>query len=205
MNWNADWGAGWDAGWQGGEGIAPVANISGTTTSDFTETKVVTGSQTTIIDLVGEIWVAAGGAFNAIRQDILDDVTSAQSEIFGWNNEVRDKEDVSAVTRISDSQAVITWSPAALYAIEISESITITVPASAVVGGVSIIAAPALAVIEDESRGIASSRGRKPRTRKVTIRSASHALAGPELPYPVYQFSRRTFIERPGHNPFEGL
>ncbi len=47
--------------------------------------------------------------------------------------------------------------------------------------------------------------GRKPRTRKVTIRSASHALAGPEQAYPVYQFSNRTFIERPGHNPFAGI
>ena len=53
--------------------------------------------------------------------------------------------------------------------------------------------------------GITGQRGRKPRTRKVSMKSASHALAGQEQPYPVYQFSRRTFIERPGHNPFKGL
>ena len=53
--------------------------------------------------------------------------------------------------------------------------------------------------------GITPTRGRKPRTRKVSVKSASHAIAGAEQPYPVYQFSRRTFVERPNHNPFAGL
>ena len=53
--------------------------------------------------------------------------------------------------------------------------------------------------------GITPTRGRKPRTQKVTVKSASHNLAGPEQPYPVYQFSRRTFLERKNHNPFDGL
>ncbi len=52
---------------------------------------------------------------------------------------------------------------------------------------------------------IPSSRGRKPRTQRVSVRSVSLALSGPEQPYPVYHFSRRVFIERPGHNPFAGL
>ena len=47
--------------------------------------------------------------------------------------------------------------------------------------------------------------GRKPRTRKVSVQSASLALSGVEQPYPVYQFSNRAFIERPKHNPFKGL
>jgi hypothetical protein len=46
---------------------------------------------------------------------------------------------------------------------------------------------------------------RRPRIRKVSIKAATHHLAGPEKPYPVYQFSRRAFIERPKHNPFAGL
>ncbi len=53
--------------------------------------------------------------------------------------------------------------------------------------------------------GITPRRGRKPRVQKVTVRAAAHHLAGPEQPYPVYQFSRRSFIERKGHNPFKGL
>jgi hypothetical protein len=51
--------------------------------------------------------------------------------------------------------------------------------------------------------GITPTRGRKPIRQKVTIKSAAHHLAGQEQPYPVYQFSRRIFLERPGHNPFD--
>jgi hypothetical protein len=47
--------------------------------------------------------------------------------------------------------------------------------------------------------------GRKPRKRKVSVQAASLAIAGPEQAYPVYQFSRRSFVERPKHNPFKGL
>lgn len=46
-------------------------------------------------------------------------------------------------------------------------------------------------------------RGRRPRIQKISIRSAVQNVAGTEQPYPVYQFSRRIFIERPGHNPFD--
>ena len=53
--------------------------------------------------------------------------------------------------------------------------------------------------------GITPQRGRKPRTQKATAKSASFHLAGAEQPYPVYQFSARTFVERKGHNPFDGL
>jgi len=49
------------------------------------------------------------------------------------------------------------------------------------------------------------SAGRKPRTRKVSVKSVSMAIAGPEQPYPVYQFSNQAFTERKGHNPFSGL
>lgn len=47
--------------------------------------------------------------------------------------------------------------------------------------------------------------GRKPVRRRISGKSISIALSGGEKPYPVYQFSRRQFIEKPGHNPFKGL
>jgi hypothetical protein len=44
----------------------------------------------------------------------------------------------------------------------------------------------------------------KPSKRIIDIRSLTYALAGPEQPYPVYQFSRgRARIEYPKHNPFQ--
>ena len=46
---------------------------------------------------------------------------------------------------------------------------------------------------------------RKPVSRVLSGKSVSFALAGKEQPYPVYQFSRRTFFGRPNANPFSGL
>lgn len=44
----------------------------------------------------------------------------------------------------------------------------------------------------------------RPTHRKVSVRALSYALAGPEQPYPVYQFSQgRTKVELPRHNPFK--
>lgn len=46
---------------------------------------------------------------------------------------------------------------------------------------------------------------RRPLTRKISMRSVVHHLAGPEVDYPVYRFSGAVFVERPKHNPFAGL
>jgi hypothetical protein len=44
----------------------------------------------------------------------------------------------------------------------------------------------------------------KPSRRTIDLRSLSFGLAGPEEPYPVYQFSHgQARWERPGHNPFK--
>jgi hypothetical protein len=43
----------------------------------------------------------------------------------------------------------------------------------------------------------------KPTRRVIDIRSLSYGLSGPELAYPVYQFSHgRARWEDPTHNPF---
>ena len=82
---------------------AAVAAITGTATASITEADIVAGGKTIIITLTNDTWVAAGATFNAIRQDIIDGLDSAQSELLGWNNEVRDKEVVGAVVRDSDT------------------------------------------------------------------------------------------------------
>lgn len=43
---------------------------------------------------------------------------------------------------------------------------------------------------------------RKPQVRNISGRSIVHAIAGPERPFPVYQFSNRVFPEKPNLNPF---
>ena len=45
-----------------------------------------------------------------------------------------------------------------------------------------------------------------PQRRTIDMRSLQYGLAGPEQPYPVYQFSGyRIRYEWPGHNPFSGI
>jgi hypothetical protein len=205
MNWQPE---GWQpVGWQPDDwqpeaGAFATAIVSGTLLGS-NEKNVVNGGRTTDIDLTNTTWVAAGATFNAVRQDIIDGNSATDDEIFGWNGEVRDNEVVESVERISDSRVLITWTAAAGYDIEQNELINVTVPASAVVGGIAIEATPGAAI--RALTGMQPVNGRKPHKKRISVRSASFALSGPEQPYPVYPFSRRQFFERPNHNPFKGL
>ncbi len=186
-------------------GVGATAVVSGAFIGGGAETLVVAGAQQTVITLTGDTWNAAGSAFDDEILALLAEITSAQSETLGWNNEVRDEEVVGAVTRTSDTVVTIIWSAAPLYDITISESITVTIPASILVSSaLAIIATPKLTIIEG-GIGIAGVRGRKPLTRKISGRSIAIALDGIEQPYPVYRFSRRDFVEKSKHNPFAGL
>ena len=69
----------------------PTASISGTVYPSTTEEQVRAGGETIIIGLSSDTWVAAGAAFDAIRQDIIDGLDAAASPGGGWNLEVRDK------------------------------------------------------------------------------------------------------------------
>ena len=123
-----------------------TATLSGTvTTAD--ESDIAAGGDTTILTLSGDTWVAAGATFNAQRQAIIDGCTSAQSETTGWNNEARDNEVVGAVVRTSDTVVTITWTAAAAYDITANETITVTVPAAALVTSASaVVATPTFTV-----------------------------------------------------------
>jgi len=147
------WGAPWD--WQPTllllDEESATAVVSGTAVPSCTEAEVVAGGKTIIITLAGDVWVAAGAAFNAVRQDILDGLDSAQAEGTGWNAEVRDKEVVTAVVRTSDTVVTITLSAAAGYAITAQETITVTVPASALVEATAALVASPTFVVTPES------------------------------------------------------
>jgi hypothetical protein len=123
-----------------------TAAVTGTATAAITEADVVAGSKTIIITLTGDTWVAAGGAFDAQRQAIINGLDSAQAEATGWNAEVRDKEVVAAVVRTSGTVVTITLSAQAGYNITAQEVITVTVPAAALVGAVAITATPTFTV-----------------------------------------------------------
>jgi hypothetical protein len=116
--------------------------VSGTITSSTTKTDIVSGGKTIVITLTGDTWVPIGAAFDAQRQNIIDGLNSAQSETNGWNNEVRDKQSVSGVVRTSNTEVTITLDAQAAYDISANETITATVPASALVASSSPLVQP---------------------------------------------------------------
>ena len=120
------------------------ANISGKI--NFAESEIVAGGNQTVITLVGATWAAAGATFDAQRQNIIDGFDSAQSEATGWNAEVRDKEVVGAVVRTSDTVVTITWTAAPAYNVTATETITVTVPASAISGSQALTGSPTILV-----------------------------------------------------------
>ena len=123
------------------------AAVTGTIAPTATEAEVVAGGKTVIITLTNETWVAAGAAFDAQRQNIIDGLDSAQSELTGWNNEVRNKQGVAGVVRTSATVVTITLDAQAAYDVAADETITVTVPASAVVGVGAIVATPTFDVL----------------------------------------------------------
>jgi len=130
-----------------------AASGGGGGTFPATEASIVAGGATIIITLTGFAdWVAVGATFDAQRQNIIDGMNSAQSELTGWNNEVRDKEVVTAVVRTSDKIVTITLTAAAAYDISpgANETITVTVPESALVNQIlpgDLIVTPNFSVI----------------------------------------------------------
>lgn len=125
---------------------AVAAVLTGTAIGE-SPADVIAGGKTTILTLTGDTTLAAGAAFNAQRQAIINGVTSAQSETHGWNAEVRDKEVVGAVVRTSATVITITWSAAPAYAITAPETITATIPSAALTGlGQSLVAAPSFII-----------------------------------------------------------
>jgi hypothetical protein len=126
--------------------VVPSAALSGTAQPNASELEIRNGGQTVILTLTGTTWAADGATFNAQRQNIIDGLDSAQSETYGWNNEVRDKIPVTDVIRTSDTVVTITLSAASAYAITSTETITATIPASATAASGAITASPTFEV-----------------------------------------------------------
>lgn len=129
-----------------GSNATASAAISGTATQGMSENAVVNGGRTIIITLTDDEWVGAGSTFDAQRQNIIDGLDSAQSEAAGWNAEVRDNEVVGAVVRDTPTRVTITLSASAGYSVDNNETITVTVPATAVLKNQAITGSPTFGV-----------------------------------------------------------
>lgn len=151
-----------NVGYLGSSGIIETvstitAALTGTAVPTQTEDDIVTGGKTIIITLTGDTWVAAGTGpigSTADTQAIIDGLDSAQSETFGWNAEVRDKEVTTAVVRTSSTVATITLTASASFDITATETITCTVPNAALVTATSdIVATPTFTVTAVSAAG----------------------------------------------------
>jgi hypothetical protein len=126
----------------------PSAAVTGTIGDGASEQEVRDGGGTIIITLTDATWAAAGGTFDGQRQNIIDGLDSAQSETYGWNNEVRDEIGVSSVVRTADTIATVTIAAADVgdYRITSAETLTVTVPASAISASGNITATPTITI-----------------------------------------------------------
>ena len=123
--------------------IIPTAALTGTATASITEADIVSGGKTIILTLTNDTWIAAGaGSFDLQRQNIINGLTSAQSEATGWNLVPKALQGVAGVVRTSDTVVTITLDAFATYNITATETITATIPATALTGAVAIVASP---------------------------------------------------------------
>jgi hypothetical protein len=125
---------------------AATCALSGTVTASITESDIVAGGKTIILTLTGDTWVAAGGTFDAQRQNIINGIDSAQAEATGWDAVVKAGLAVSAVVRTSATVVTVTLPAFATYNITANETITATIPSTALSGGAAITASPTFTV-----------------------------------------------------------
>lgn len=121
------------------------AAITGTATAAITEADIVTGGKTIIITLTNDTWVIAAN-FDAQRQNIINGLDSAQSELFGWDNTVKLLQGVAGVVRTSDTVVTVTLDAQITYNITATETITVTIPATALNLGLSTVGTPTFAI-----------------------------------------------------------
>jgi len=120
-----------------------------------TESEIVSGSKTIVITLSGDEWVAAGATFDAQRQNIINGMDSAQAEAAGWDAVVKGLLPVTAVVRTNANTATITLTdfdgdPYTAFGITANETVTVTIPATAVVGAVEIVATPTFQISAEQ-------------------------------------------------------
>jgi len=120
-----------------------------------TESEIVSGSKTIVITLSGDEWVAAGATFDAQRQNIIDGMDSAQAEAAGWDAVVKALLPVTAVVRTNATTVTITLTdfdgdPYTAFGITANETITLTIPATSLVGAVAITATPTFQISAEQ-------------------------------------------------------
>lgn len=160
--------------------MAASVVLADTITNDVTEAAIVAGGRTLTLTLTGDTFVAAGAAFNAQRQAIINGIDSAQAEATGWDAEVKAKAAVTEVVRTSSTVCTITYAAQAAYNITAIETITAIVPGAALTGAAPLTAPQTFTVRPIITVGITQASSEHARPTRVIdsrVRSAT-ATAG---------------------------
>jgi hypothetical protein len=120
----------------------PAAALTGTLADNATEAQIVSGGETLVITLTNDTWDATIGDNNSKTTDLINGIDSGGVEGTGWDAVVKANMDFNDVTRTSDTVVTITLGAEATYDITANETITVTVPATAVTGVAPITATP---------------------------------------------------------------
>jgi hypothetical protein len=124
---------------------ATSAAVTGTGGSGMSGNEVRAGAKTLILTLTGDTFVAAGAAFDAVRQAIIDGIDSGSAPTWGWDA-IRSSIPVTAVVRTSATVVTITLPALAGYQSDSDETLTITIPAAALTLAVAIVASPTITI-----------------------------------------------------------
>jgi hypothetical protein len=116
-----------------------------------TEQEIRDGGLEIILTLTNATWLGAGEfSFDAIRQDILDNIVGAASPTNGWNNEVAPNIPVTAVVRTDDETVTITLPAFPLYNIDGDEGVLVTIPGVANSTEIDILPDPLFFTVSGE-------------------------------------------------------
>jgi len=131
------------------------AILTGTAvTGGVLESQIVAGTETIIITLTDETWVATIGDDNAFTTALIAGIDSAQSEAEGWDAEVKGNMVHGDVTRTSATVVTIILAAEAAYEITEKETITVTIPAAALTGAAEVVATPTFDVTNQSPHGM---------------------------------------------------
>ena len=126
---------------------AGTALVSGTLLGNV-EQQVVDGDATIVIALTDDSWLSTiGDSADAATDSLIDGIVSAQVETTGWNLVVQAALSDTNVERNSDTVVTITLPAFSSYSTDLSETITVTIPAAALGSFSSIEATPDIEIL----------------------------------------------------------
>ena len=127
--------------------------VTGTIGAGVDESDIVTGGKTIILTLTNDTWAATLGADNGITDALIAGLSSDKAGVTGWDAVVQANMVFGDVTRTSATVCTIVLAAEATYDITSNETITITLPASALVLGAVAVVADSTFTISAETSG----------------------------------------------------